>query len=262
MGYEDWAAVDRDLLALTVRGGADLPGIAAAARGLSLAGEHAALWLAAGLAGAAADRARRTAWLRATAVVAGAHMTSAGVKHVVRRDRPTASDRTAARGPAAERGADPGPVRRRDPGSVRGTAPANRAGPGGRRRPLLRTTGRRTAGFRATGLRIAGLRAASLWTSGTKSTNSAIGLRATSRYSFPSSHAASAAAAATVFAALLPTPCAPAVTGLAAAMCLSRLVLGVHYPTDIAAGAALGVLAAHAGTRWAHTPRQHGSDRS
>ncbi|MZE71055.1 phosphatase PAP2 family protein, partial [Streptomyces sp. SID5789] len=35
------------------------PRVAGAARALSWAGEHAALWLAAGLAGAAVDRARR-----------------------------------------------------------------------------------------------------------------------------------------------------------------------------------------------------------
>ena len=64
------------------------PVAAAAVRGLSLAGEHGALWLAAGLAGAAADRARRAAWLRATALVAGAHVVEHGVKRVVRRPRP------------------------------------------------------------------------------------------------------------------------------------------------------------------------------
>ncbi|MFF3344447.1 phosphatase PAP2 family protein [Streptomyces sp. NPDC002779] len=37
---------------------------------------------------------------------------------------------------------------------------------------------------------------------------------------------------------------------LAAAVCLSRLVVGVHYPSDVVAGAALGVLTACAGARW------------
>jgi undecaprenyl-diphosphatase len=37
---------------------------------------------------------------------------------------------------------------------------------------------------------------------------------------------------------------------LAAAMCLSRLVVGVHYPTDVAVGAALGAAAAGLGARW------------
>jgi undecaprenyl-diphosphatase len=33
-------------------------------------------------------------------------------------------------------------------------------------------------------------------------------------------------------------------------MCLSRLVVGVHYPSDVVAGAALGVVTACAGARW------------
>jgi undecaprenyl-diphosphatase len=33
-------------------------------------------------------------------------------------------------------------------------------------------------------------------------------------------------------------------------MCLSRLVVGVHYPSDVAAGAALGALTARLGARW------------
>ncbi|MDG4863916.1 phosphatase PAP2 family protein, partial [Streptomyces sp. T-3] len=40
--------------------------VAAVARALSFTGEHGALWLAAGLAGAAVDRERRSAWLRGT----------------------------------------------------------------------------------------------------------------------------------------------------------------------------------------------------
>ncbi|MFF4748627.1 phosphatase PAP2 family protein [Streptomyces sp. NPDC002514] len=144
--------------------GAD-PRVASAARGLSLAGEHGALWLAAGLTAAAADGARRGSWLRATALVAGAHLTSTGVKRLVRRARP------------------------------------------GHVEPLVRTVG---------------------------------------RYSFPSSHAASATAAAVAFGALG----APGFPPLAAAMCLSRLVAGVHYPSDVAAGAALGALTARLGARW------------
>ena len=55
--------------------------------------------------------------------------------------------------------------------------------------------------------------------------------------SFPSSHSTSSFAAAQAFAGLLPrTP----LFGAAAAMAFSRLYLGVHYPSDVAAGAALG----------------------
>ncbi|KAA0935471.1 phosphatase PAP2 family protein [Streptomyces apricus] len=141
------------------------PRVAAAARTLSLAGEHGALWIAAGLAGAAADPRRRRAWLRGTALTAGAHLASMGVKRLVRRPRP------------------------------------------GHVVPLVRTAG---------------------------------------RHSFPSSHATSATAAAVAFGALG----ARAVPPLAAAMCLSRLVVGVHYPSDVAAGAALGAVTARLGARW------------
>ncbi|CAL9559705.1 hypothetical protein SUDANB15_04579 [Streptomyces sp. enrichment culture] len=144
--------------------GAD-PRVAGAARVLSWAGEHAALWLAAGLAGAAVDRPRRGAWLRGTVLTAGAHAVSMGVKRVVRRPRPAQVE------------------------------------------PLVGTVG---------------------------------------RHSFPSSHATSAAAAAVAFGALG----AHAVPPLAAAVCLSRLVAGVHHPSDVAAGAALGVLTARLGARW------------
>ncbi|MEV0240479.1 phosphatase PAP2 family protein [Streptomyces sp. NPDC050674] len=148
------------------------PRVAGAARALSWAGEHAALWLAAGLAGAALDGARRGAWLRGTALTAGAHLVSMGVKRVVRRPRPAHVD------------------------------------------PLVRTAG---------------------------------------RHSFPSSHATSAAAAAVAFGALG----AHAVPPLAAAVCVSRLVAGVHYPSDVAAGAALGALTARLGARWMRGGAHH-----
>ncbi|MDQ0774992.1 membrane-associated phospholipid phosphatase [Streptomyces aurantiacus] len=161
----------RILSALHARGAT--PRVAAAARTLSLAGEHGALWLAAGLAGAAVDRERRGAWLRGTALTAGAHLTSMGVKRLVRRPRP------------------------------------------GHVEPLVRTAG---------------------------------------RHSFPSSHATSAAAAAVAFGALG----ARVVPALAAAMCVSRLVVGVHYPSDVAAGAALGAVTARLGARWMTGDRDHG----
>ncbi|WP_432522554.1 phosphatase PAP2 family protein [Kineococcus sp. SYSU DK006] len=73
-----------------------------------------------------------------------------------------------------------------------------------------------------------------------------------SRWSMPSSHATSTTAAAIAFAPLLPVPTWP----LVPAMALSRLVLGVHYPGDVTAGALLGAAttaavrgAARAGTR-------------
>ncbi|GGV57927.1 membrane protein [Streptomyces longisporoflavus] len=153
--------------------------VAAAARGLSRAGEHAALWLAAGLAGAAVDRERRGTWLRATALTAAAHLASMGVKRVVRRPRPGG-------GTGAE--------------------------------PLVRTAG---------------------------------------RHSFPSSHATSAAAATVAYGALSPLG-ARVVPPLAAAMCVSRMVVGVHYPSDVAAGAALGAVTARVGSAWMNGGRTHG----
>ena len=58
--------------------------------------------------------------------------------------------------------------------------------------------------------------------------------------SFPSGHATMSFACATVLGALEPRA-APALFTLAAAVAYSRLYLGVHWPLDALAGAALGV---------------------
>ena len=55
--------------------------------------------------------------------------------------------------------------------------------------------------------------------------------------SFPSSHSTSSFAAAQAYGRLLPRG---PLLGAAAAMAFSRLYLGVHYPSDVAAGAVLG----------------------
>jgi len=64
-----------------------------------------------------------------------------------------------------------------------------------------------------------------------------VGVTTPSRLSFPSSHATSTTAAAVLLGRLTGVPLAAV---LVPPMLLSRLVLGVHYPSDVLAGAALG----------------------
>jgi membrane-associated phospholipid phosphatase len=74
-----------------------------------------------------------------------------------------------------------------------------------------------------------------------------------SRMSFPSAHATTSFAAAQAFSAVAPAGPLYAVAG---AFALSRPYLGVHYPSDVAAGAVLGTLVASA---W---PRAGAEDRA
>jgi decaprenylphosphoryl-5-phosphoribose phosphatase len=128
-------------------------------------GQHGALWLALGAAGAAVDRRRRLEWLRGAVVVLLVYGLNTAVKGVVRRRRP----------------------------DVEGL-------------PALVAT--------------------------------------PTALSFPSAHASSSFAAARAYSSLLP---APPLYGVACAMAVSRVYLGVHYPSDIAAGAGIGLLLGGAG---------------
>ena len=138
------------------------PQAEAAAKGLGAAGEWGAVWVAIGLAGAAADRKRRDRWLRATPVAPVAVGLNFAVKLAVRRRRPRL-----------------------------------------RRLPPLSS--------------------------------------APSELSFPSAHAASSLAAATAYGRVSPGSRVP-LFALAGALCLTRPYLGMHYPSDVLAGAALGVV--------------------
>lgn len=66
-----------------------------------------------------------------------------------------------------------------------------------------------------------------------------------SRLSFPSAHATTSFAAARAYRGLAPGPLMYAAAG---GFVLSRPYLGVHYPSDVLAGALLGTFVAEAGT--------------
>ena len=146
------------------------PGLDRAVARFTLLGEHAAVWLAIGVAGRALDGARRERWTRATATVAGVYALNTAVKLVVRRRRPQLAGLPA----------------------------------------LIGTP---------TGL------------------------------SFPSAHASTAFAGALAYARV-GLPVVP-LYALAKGLSYSRLYLGVHYPSDVLAGALLGTAVAawstHAG---------------
>jgi membrane-associated phospholipid phosphatase len=73
-----------------------------------------------------------------------------------------------------------------------------------------------------------------------------------SHLSFPSSHAASTTAAAILYGYLLRRRLSPL---LVPPMLISRLVLGVHYPSDVLVGSVLGAAIGAGMRRRLHNPR-------
>ncbi|MCU1481342.1 MAG: phosphatase family protein [Subtercola sp.] len=223
-----------------------------AGKALSFFGEHAAGWILLGLLGAGIDWSHAGAWLLSVLAVIVAHGLSVVIKRVVRRPRPgavvgadgkldagkgaypvTAGGRVDARGlaEAGEQrasGAD-------DDSDGEGATGNGTTGEG--------TTGDRTTGEFAAGDRTTGELATGEFAAGRGAIASAVKVYASapSKLSFPSSHASSTMAACIVYTAFFPWLWPLAVV-VALAMGVSRVILGMHFVTDVLAGYAIGLI--------------------
>ncbi|HEU0190375.1 MAG TPA: phosphatase PAP2 family protein [Mycobacterium sp.] len=77
----------------------------------------------------------------------------------------------------------------------------------------------------------------------------AVGVGTPSRLSFPSAHATSTTAAAILLGRAVGLPALTLPALLVPPMALSRMVLGVHYPSDVVTGVAVGAAVAGAAIR-------------
>ncbi len=85
----------------------------------------------------------------------------------------------------------------------------------------------------------------------------AVNVGTPSSLSFPSAHATSSTAAAMLLCRATGSPLPQAVVPL---MALSRLVLGVHYPTDVLSGIAVGATVARVTARLGGRTGEHERD--
>ncbi|KZS67980.1 phosphatase PAP2 family protein [Mycobacterium ostraviense] len=77
----------------------------------------------------------------------------------------------------------------------------------------------------------------------------AVNVGTPSQLSFPSAHATSTTAAAILMSRAAGLPIGLGAAALVPPMALSRILLGVHYPSDVAAGVALGAAVAAVAVR-------------